>query len=460
MFDDLLRPEPGDVLAVTDLTRRIKRVLESDFTRVWVRGEVSNLRRQPSGHLYFSLKDDGAQLPCVLFARDAARQGIQITDGMEVLLFGDLSLYEPQGRYQLIAKIALQSGEGPLQLEFERLKRKLAAEGLFDPSRKKPLPRLPRRIAVITSSSGAALQDFLRILKRRRFAGELVILPTRVQGKEAPAEIRGMLAHALASRGFDLIVLTRGGGSIEDLWAFNDESLARAVAASPIPIISAIGHEIDHVLTDYAADRRAETPSGAAELISSLYLEAASELAEAAKALQSVVTARVDLLCRHHERLGARLKLIAPQRQIELLGMRLDDCENRLSQALLGDLRARRETLGRMAQRLDSHHPKHQLGLLRQSLQHAQSRFTSLSKSRLQQKRQSLQHQAHRLKNSSLQSTLQRGYSILEDSEGRILDSVAKAGAAQELRARLKDGLIHLKHAKVTSAKKTKTEEH
>lgn len=446
MFDDLLRPAAEDILAVTDLTRRIKRVLESDFTRVWVRGEVSNLRRQPSGHLYFSLKDDGAQLPCVLFARDAARQGIQITDGMEVLLFGDLSLYEPQGRYQLIAKIALQSGEGPLQLEFERLKRKLAAEGLFDPARKQPLPRLPRRIAVITSPSGAALQDFLRILKRRRFAGELVILPTRVQGKEAPAEIGGMLAHAIASQRFDLIVLTRGGGSIEDLWAFNDEALARAVAACPLPVISAVGHEIDHVLTDYSADRRAETPSGAAELISSLYLEAARELSEAAATLQSSIKSRLDVLGRQHERLAARLQMIAPQRQIELLGMRLDDYENRLSQALASDLRSRRDGLVHMAQRLDAHHPKHQLGLLRQSLQHAQARLASLSKSGLNQKKQSLLHQAHRLKNSSLQSTLQRGYSILEDPEGQILDSVAKAAQAHTIRARLKDGLIELTH--------------
>lgn len=444
MLDDWLQPAPADVLAVTDLTRRIKRMLEGGFARIWVRGEVSNLRRQPSGHLYFSLKDAGAQLPCVLFARDAARQSLQLTDGMEVLLYGDLSVYEPQGRYQLIAKIALPGGEGPLQLEFERLKRKLAAEGLFDAARKKALPRLPRRIAVITSPSGAALQDFLRILKRRQFAGEIVILPARVQGKEAPAELRGMLAHALASSGFDLIVLTRGGGSIEDLWAFNDEALARAVAASPLPIISAVGHEIDHVLTDYAADRRAETPSGAAELISSLYLDATRALEEAGAALHRAAQLRLEREHRAQERLAARLQLIAPQRQLELLGMRLDDSASRLRHALLADLRGRREALGRLAQQLGAHHPKHQIGLIRQSLQHQEARLSQLTRSRLLSKKQSLQHQAHRLKNGSLQATLQRGYSILEDGEGRILDCVAKARSAGSLRARLKDGRIDL----------------
>ena len=238
-MDFLFRPKSEQVLSVTELTRQIKVQLEETFIQIWVRGEVSNLRRQSSGHVYFSLKDSESQLPCVLFARDAIQQGFDLADGMAVVLFGNLSVYEPHGRYQLIAKIVLQSGQGQLQMEFERLKRKLAAEGLFEKERKQPLPILPRRIAVITSPTGAAIRDFLRILQRRNYRGEVVIFPARVQGKEAPKELAQMFEYAAASKGFDLIVLTRGGGSIEDLWAFNDENLAFKVANCTLPVISA-----------------------------------------------------------------------------------------------------------------------------------------------------------------------------------------------------------------------------
>ena len=277
------------MLAVTDLTRHIKRLLEGRFTRVWVRGEISEPPPPELRPRLLFPKDAGSQLPVAIFARDVAQQSFRLEDGMEVLLFGDISVFEPHGRYQLIAKVAIRSGEGRLQLEYERLKKHLAAEGLFDSERKKPLPTLPRRIAVITSPTGAALRDFLRILSRRRFRGEVIILPARVQGRGAAQEVINMLAHANATQHLDLVVLTRGGGSIEDLWAFNEEPLARAVAASRLPTISAIGHEIDHVLTDFAADQRAETPSGAAELISSLYLEARQRTSEASATLQQFV---------------------------------------------------------------------------------------------------------------------------------------------------------------------------
>ena len=208
MLDSLMTPPPEQVLEVTALTRLIKIQLEENFSRVWVKGEVSNLRKQSSGHIYFSLKDTGSQLPCALFARDATRQSFELQDGMEVLLLGDVSVFEPHGRYQLIAKIVIQSGEGRLQLDFERLKRKLAAEGIFDTEHKKPLPTLPQKIAVVTSPTGAAIRDFLRILRRRKFAGEVVIFPARVQGIGAAKEVAAMLEHAIASKAFDLIVIT------------------------------------------------------------------------------------------------------------------------------------------------------------------------------------------------------------------------------------------------------------
>ena len=349
-MDSLFIPKSEQVLNVTELTRQIKVQLEETFTRIWIRGEVSNLRLQSSGHVYFSLKDSESQLPCVLFARDAVRQGFDLNDGMEVVVFGNLSVYEPHGRYQLIAKIVLQSGQGQLQLEFERLKRKFAAEGLFDKERKKPLPVLPRRIAVITSPTGAAIRDFLRILQRRSYKGDVVIFPVRVQGKEAPKELIQMLEYAAASKDFDLLVLTRGGGSIEDLWAFNDETLARKVADCSLPVISAVGHEIDTVLTDYVADKRAETPSAAAELISSLALEAEQKLQELLRKLLDRICSELSDRNRNLDSLQIRMRLTAPQRQIQMLGMRLDDLENRLRQSLNRCLERRRTQLAHTSQ--------------------------------------------------------------------------------------------------------------
>ncbi|WPJ95295.1 exodeoxyribonuclease VII large subunit [Coraliomargarita algicola] len=445
MLDNLLTPPAGQVIKVTALTRLIKAQLEDNFSRVWVQGEVSNLRKQSSGHIYFSLKDAGSQLPCALFARDAARQSFELKDGMEVQLLGDISVFEPHGRYQLIAKVAIQSGEGRLQMEFERLKRKLAAEGLFASERKKRLPALPRKIAVITSPTGAAVRDFLRILRRREFSGEVVIFPAKVQGKGAAEEVAAMLQHAAASPGFDLIVLTRGGGSIEDLWAFNEELLARAVAACPLPVISAIGHEIDTVLSDYAADQRAETPSGAAELISSLYIEAVARLEDAHSDLNAWID---NYLSEYRTRLrdfDARMRIIAPERKVQHFGMQLDDLENRLSRNLSRRISTEQQALAKYAQRIAEQHPKTRLGIAEQNLANCARRLqraTSLAAAHKQEKIHTLQH---RLNNGSLQATLQRGYAVIQNSEGKIIDRAALAKKEAKLNARFHDGEIWLK---------------
>ena len=444
MLDKLLTPSPEEILKVTTLTRLIKGQLEENFSRVWIQGEVSNLRRQSSGHVYFSLKDANSQVPCALFARDAARQSFELEDGMEVLLLGDISVFEPHGRYQLIAKVAIQSGAGRLQMEFDRLKRKLASEGLFDGDRKKVLPVLPQRIAVITSPTGAAVRDFLRILHRRRFGGEVVIFPARVQGRGAAEEVISMLAHASASPGFDLVVLTRGGGSIEDLWAFNEESLARAVAACPLPTISAIGHEIDTVLTDYAADRRAETPSGAAELISTLYLDALQNLEAAGESLHAVIENHIDGCQSDLRELLARLRIIAPERQLQHLGMCLDDFENQLKRSLTKRVSESDRLLGEFARRMAEHHPKTQLSMAKQHLDTASrqlQRATVLTSGR---KNEALQYLQQRLANSSLQATLKRGYTILQNPEGGILERSVDALKENAIRARFQDGEIDL----------------
>ena len=444
MLDNLLKPSADQVLKVTELTAQIKAQLEGRFCQVWVQGEVSNLRRQSSGHIYFSLKDASSQLPCVLFNRDAAQQNFELSDGMELILFGDLSVYAPHGRYQLIAKVAIQSGEGRLQLEFERLKRKLAAEGLFDKTHKKALPLLPLKVAVITSPTGAALQDFLRILHRRKYAGQVVIFPARVQGRGAAEEIGQMLDYAVASKDFDLVVLTRGGGSIEDLWAFNEESLARKVAACPLPVISAVGHEIDTVLTDYAADQRAETPSGAAELISSLFLQTSLRVKEAEQQLIACAAYEIDQRQRPLKDLQARLKIIAPERQVAHLGMRLDDLENKLSQALRKRLQLEKDQLNQYAQSLTEHHPRVKLELAQQSLRNAAIRLErSLRVDRNRRSEHLLQIQK-RLENSSLKATLKRGYSITQTMDGRVIDRAALAQKESELRTQFHDGCIEV----------------
>ena len=441
-----MTPPPEQVLKVTALTRLIKGQLEENFSRVWVKGEVSNLRKQSSGHIYFSLKDAGSQLPCALFARDAARQSFELQDGMEVLLLGDISVFEPHGRYQLIAKIAIQSGEGRLQLEYERLKRKLAAEGLFDTEHKKPLPALPRKIAVITSPTGAAIRDFLRILRRRDFAGEVVIFPAKVQGKAAAEEVVAMLEHAGASQGFDLVVITRGGGSIEDLWVFNQETLARAVAACPLPVISAIGHEIDTVLTDYAADKRAETPSGAAELISSLYIEARSRCEDAKHDFHTWVKSYLNDQHSQLRDLSAQMRIIAPDRRVQHISMRMDEMESRLSSNLVRRITTEQQTISRYAQRIAEQHPKTRIGIACQHLKDFSRRLERAKVLIASKNREKLQSLRHRLENGSLQATLMRGYVMIKNSDGIVIDRASLAKKEPQLKACFQDGEIKLKN--------------
>ena len=454
----LFRPDSEQVLSVTELTRQIKVQLENCFTQLWVQGEVSNLRRQSSGHIYFSLKDSGSQLPCVLFARDAIQQDFDLADGMEVMLFGNLSIYAPHGRYQLIAKIALKSGQGQLQLAFEHLKRKLAAEGLFEKKRKQPLPTVPTRIAVITSPTGAAIRDFLSILQRRHYKGEVVILPVRVQGKEAAEELTQMLEYAAASDTFDLAVLTRGGGSIEDLWAFNNETLVRSIAKCPLPVISAVGHEIDNVLTDYVADKRAETPSAAAELISSLTLDAEQQLHKMQKALLDAVQSKLSNQNRHLDKLQSRMHFITPQRQVQMLGMQLDELENRLGQSLKKRLSQGHAQLAHASQKFAECHPRNRINLEHRSLSNLEHRLRRAVLATAHSKKEHLLYLRKRLENSNLQSTLRRGYAILRDNEGNIIDSAQIGKTHDQITARLQDGELPLKVLKSKSSTGKPTE--
>ena len=421
--EDLFADEAGRIQTVTEFTRRVKEVLKGGVPPGWVRGEVSNLRAQASGHVYFSLKDAGAQLACVLFRGDATRQGVKLRDGLQVLAYGEVDVYEARGQYQFITRALIEHGAGRLQQELEELKRRLVAEGLFAAERKKSLPLLPRTIGFITSPTGAAVQDFIRILSRRGWTGRLVVLPSKVQGEGAAAELVAMLRTAEALDIFDLLVIGRGGGSIEDLWAFNEEPLVRAVAACAVPVISAVGHEIDFTLCDFAADVRAETPSGAAELISSNYLAATERVSRAAEGLVE----QLDLaLAQGRERLDharSRLRLLSPAAGIEQNHLRLDDLRNRLGSALRASVQLRRESLGTARARLAATSPE-------KRVQQESHRLLALWK---------------RLESASPQSVLKRGYAIVRDEQGRPVSRAKGIKAGSSLVNEFHDGKLRVR---------------
>lgn len=406
------------VQSVTEFTRRVKQLLERGLRPCWVRGEVSNLRAQSSGHLYFSLKDAGAQLSAVLFRGNALRQSVRLRDGLQVVVFGEVSVYEPRGAYQLIVREVIEDGVGRLQREFEALKRRLSEEGLFASERKRPLPLMPATVGFITSPTGAAVRDFIRILERRGWRGRLVVLPAKVQGEGAGAEMVEMLRTACGLGLFDLLVIGRGGGSLEDLWAFNEEPLVRAVAASTVPIISAVGHEIDFTLCDFAADVRAETPSGAAELISSRFLEGVQRAARAAEAIEETVMRALSDGRKLTLQAGGRLRLLTPSAQIERGALRIDDLSNRLAAACRHQLLDKRRVLTAQRTLLERRSPEVRVQL-------ASHQLLALWK---------------RLQAASPQSVLNRGFVMMLDAEGKPLPRRGGIAPGQRLSARFADG--------------------
>lgn len=409
--------------SVSQFTRRVKALLETGLRPGWVRGEVSNLRIQASGHVYFSLKDSGAQVRAVMFRGDAARQTVKLREGGQVVVLGEVSVYEARGEYQLIVRAVVDDGMGRLQREFEALKARLAAEGLFAKERKRSLPRLPRTVGFVTSPTGAAVQDFLRILTRRGWRGRVVVLPAKVQGEGAAEEVAAMIAAAGAMRReggavFDLLVVGRGGGSLEDLWAFNEEVLVRAVAASPVPVISAVGHEIDFTLCDLAADVRAETPSAAAELISSGFVAEVERLGQLAKALEGEAAAGLEAARERLQGLGARLRLLSPAAQVERGWLRTDDLRNRREAALARALQERRHELALAAGRLAGVAPER----------------------RVEREGQRLLGLAKRLQAASPASVLNRGFAIVRDELGRPVARAGDLRSGERLEIELGDG--------------------
>lgn len=453
-FGELFPPEATRrVLTVSELTLQVKHLLEDRWGLVWVSGEISNLRIQASGHAYFTLKDERAQLACVLFrGTGSVAQRELLADGRKVLLQGNLTVYEPRGQYQLVVSTVELQGIGALQLAFERLKQKLAAEGLFAPERKRPLPRYVQRLGIVTSLTGAALRDVLHVVQRRQPSLELVLAPCRVQGEGAAAEIAAAIrllnrfhTQVTAARGpcagLDLILVTRGGGSLEDLWAFNEEVVARAIFESVLPVVSAVGHEIDFTISDFVADCRAATPSAAAELITAGTVAAREWLTETHTRLARRVREQHAARTTDLTELVARLRRAHPRQRVNAAWQRLDELRatlTRVARHTTRQARTRWEATYAAWQRL---HPRPRLDRLRRETAEAAARLRELTRRRLELDRNRLNAFRDRLRLLSPDQILARGYSITQDTAtGRIIRDAAETRPGQALTTRVSRG--------------------
>jgi exodeoxyribonuclease VII large subunit len=433
--------DPGRrVFTVSELTRAVKDTLEGRFAGLWVEGEVSNLRLHTSGHVYFTLKDDEAQVRAVLFRSRVRRLRFEPADGLHVLVFGRLDVYAVRGEYQLVCEVLEPKGLGALQLAFEQRKARLAAEGLFDPARKRSLPAFPRRVGLVTSPTGAAVRDFLRVVTRR-FAGlQVLVCPVRVQGETAAGEIAGALETLNRLGGLDVIVLARGGGSLEDLWAFNEEAVARAIAASKIPVISAVGHETDVTIADFVADLRAPTPSAAAELV-------VREKTELVRHLAALGTRLGHAMKQRSRRLGDRLADFRRRRVLTDPGRPLRDWARRVDDLGLRLVRAVRRHDARARERLDRAVRALRPALLHGPLRHQRRQARQLgarlergARSDATRRRRAMEALAARLDSLSPLACLARGYAIVALSSGEVLTRADRVRAGERVTVRLREG--------------------
>lgn len=438
-------PEPK-IHSVSEITRRVRQLIEDGVGEAWVEGEISNLRVQSSGHRYFTLKDSSSQLACVLFSKTAATlRDLNLQDGQQVQVFGELTVYEPRGQYQMIVRLAQTRGAGALQAKFEALKLKLAAEGLFDPARKRALPALPRAVGVVTSPTGAALRDFLKVLKRRQPGIRVLLNPVRVQGQGAAEEIARAIREfgrpeELGLPPVDVIVVTRGGGSLEDLWEFNEEIVARAIAESPVPVLCGIGHEIDFTIADFAADLRAPTPSAAAELLAPDRAEVLARMKRDAIRLERCMAGRLELLRARVAAARQSPLFREPLRRLEEARQTADRFAESLQRTALLGVERRRAVLADHGGRLAGLSPAARLLEFRHRLALSARRLDERAAEGLQILRLRLEKAAATLAALSPQATLARGFTLTSDAEGRPITSAAAVRPGMTLRTRFRDG--------------------
>jgi exodeoxyribonuclease VII large subunit len=434
------------IFSVSEFTRRVRDLLEGHLRDVWIEGEISNYRKQSSGHHYFTLKDDRAQITCVMFSRAySAQAGTSLKDGVQVQAFGRVSVYEARGQYQLIVELVQTKGLGVLQAKFEALKRKLEAEGLFDPDRKQPLPPFPKRVALVTSPTGAAVQDMLHILQRRSPWLRLLICPVRVQGEGAAEEIAHTIAYLDKNRDalrIDVLIVGRGGGSLEDLWEFNEEVLARAIFACRIPVISAVGHEIDFTISDFVADLRAPTPSAAAELVAPAMEALFNQINSRKLHLHRLLKQHLEVRRLKLGRITGAATFREPRRLITERQQRVDQVELRIVQLRDWFLKQRREQLLRLASLVMMFKPAEVLQRQRKEITVGSEKLHSTMRRRIEQEKLHLRRLTEAVRLLGPEQTLARGYSITEDENGNIIHSVNSVAVNQKLKTILVDGSI------------------
>lgn len=428
------------IYSVSELSQEIRGLFEEQFPDVWVTGEVSNYRPANSGHLYFTLKDSSAQLRAVCFRNQARYLKFRPEDGLSVIARGQLTVYEARGEYQLIVEFLEPAGLGALQLAFEQLKTKLAAEGLFDAARKRPLPVLPRTIGVVTSPTGAVIQDIRRVLRRRFSNISVLLYPVRVQGEGAAAEIAGGIQSLNRYPGVDLIIVARGGGSLEDLWTFNEESVARAIAASRLPVVSGVGHETDFTIADFVADLRAPTPSAAAELAVHRKQDFEADIETRARHLTQCIRLSVARARQRLHELGARRVFQTLGTRIARRSQRLDEAASMLTAAVRGRVSLARNELLRVAPGV-GRYDFERLLMLRQATLHDRScRLDEAVSRRLSRERNRL-HQLHAiLGERNPLAILNRGYSITRDADGKVVRDAGRLSPGSDIRVRVARG--------------------
>ncbi len=442
MPDTEFPTDKRSVYTVSRFNAEVRQLLLDRFKPIWLEGEISNLSRPASGHIYFSLKDDAAQIRCAMFRGRNHALGFEPESGMQVMVHARADLYEVRGEFQLIVNFMEIAGHGELRRRFEQLKLKLAKEGLFEQARKRPIPRFPRRVGVVTSDNGAALHDILTTLGSRFPAIETVVYPTPVQGGEAPASICRMLEVANARREVDVLIVARGGGSLEDLWAFNEEQVARAIAASDLPVITGIGHEVDFTISDFVADERAPTPTAAAQRVSPNRHALAQTLTDFRRRLESRLKHRLETAGQALALRQSQLLRFHPAAQIEQWMQRMDETAERLRLVMRELTRAAGQRLVLLQTTLLHRMPLPRVHAARVRLGSAADTLGLAANHALAERRHRLQRLAARLHALSPLATLQRGYSITTDEQGRIVRSIGALAAGQKIEVRVEDGRI------------------
>jgi exodeoxyribonuclease VII large subunit len=449
--DELVEGDRTKIYTVSTLSEEIKNLLEAKFDFVWVEGEISNFRAPTSGHFYMVLKDEKAQIKAVMFRPQTRYLKFMPQDGMKVIVQGRVAIYEPRGEYQVILDYMEPLGVGALALAFEQLKKKLAAQGIFDQGIKRPLPFLPQRVAVITSPTGAAIRDFLKII-RRRFANlEIIVVPVKVQGEGAAAEMVEALELVNRELDVDVIVLTRGGGSLEDLWAFNREELALAIRASRVPVVSAVGHEIDVTISDLAADLRAPTPSGAAELLVAEKETLKQQIMQLQARLQTGL--KTDLASLQEKLRFLSKGLRDPRKRLADSWLRLDEMESRLSRMMAFMIMDRKRSLAAGERALILHSPVKIIAGLKQNIEFQNRSMAMMVTRKLKDCRMGMSMLQEKLKDMSPLSVLRRGYSIARKlPEKQLLRSSSKVNKGDRVSVMLAEGELECLVEKIVSS--------